>query len=80
MCGTIKRQDKTIRSSVVIEAVLRQVACDHRVGVVSRITNSFVEQAVIVIISVVSIKCELSKFLLQSLLCQLSVDSGIKIV
>ena len=80
MCWTIKGQDKAIRSSVVIEAVLRQVACEQRVTVVSRITNSCVEQAVIVIISAVSIKCELSKFLLQSLLCQLSVDSGTKIV
>ena len=35
-----------------------QVACEQRVAVVSIITNSCVEQAVIVIISVVSVKCE----------------------
>ena len=52
MCWTIKGQDKAISSSVVIEAVLRQVA------VVSRITNSCVEQVFSVIISVVSVKCE----------------------
>ena len=45
-------------SSVVIEAVLWQAACEQRVTVVSIITNSFVEQAVIVVISVVSVKCE----------------------
>ena len=63
MCWTIKGQDKAISSSVVIESVLRQVACckdlTKRVVVVSKITNSCVEQ-VIVIISVVSVKCEQS--------------------
>ena len=75
-----KRASKAISSSVVNEAVFRQVACEQRVAVVSRITNSCVEQAIIVIISVASIMCELCKFLLQSLLCQLSVDNGRKIV
>ena len=41
-----------------------QVVCEQRVAVVSRITNNCVEQSVIVIISVVSTKCELSKYLL----------------
>ena len=54
----IKGQDKAISSSVVIEAVLWQVAYEQRVAVVSRITNSCVEQSVIVVISVVSVKCE----------------------
>ena len=49
---------KAIISSVVIEAVLWQVACEQRVAVVSRITNSCVEQPLSVIISVVSVNCE----------------------
>ena len=61
MCWTIKGQDKAISSPVVIKAVLRQVACcevlKKIVAVVSKITNSCVAQAVIVIISVISVKC-----------------------
>ena len=58
MCWTIKRQDKAISESVVIQTVLWQLACEQRVAVVSRIMHSCVEQAVIVIISVESVKCE----------------------
>ena len=58
MRWTIKGQDKAISELVVIKTVLWQVACDQRVAVVSRITNSCAEQAVIVIISVVSVNCE----------------------
>ena len=60
MCSTIKRQDKAIIQSVVIQAVLWQVTCElltKQKTVVSRIAKSCVIQAVIVII-VVSVKCE----------------------
>ena len=48
MCWTIKRQDKVISESVVIQAVLWQVACEFLV-IVRGIANSCVGQVIIII-------------------------------